>query len=61
MSEISVLVRREIALELLAKAHELEAQAKRLGRPDGSTDHMCANVWRAAAALVSAETVKAEG
>jgi hypothetical protein len=52
------MLRHEIAGLLLAKAHECDAQAKALGRPDGSTDHMCANVWRAATALVSRDIQK---
>lgn len=58
MSEVSALIRRDIALELLAKAHECDARAKQLGRPDGSTEHMCANVWRAAAAIACQDVVK---
>jgi hypothetical protein len=58
MSAMSDLIRRDIALELLAKAHECEARAKALGQPNGSTEHLCANVWRAAAAIACQDVVK---
>jgi hypothetical protein len=46
-----------MALALLSKADECDAEAKALGMPAGSTAHMCANVWRAAASIASARTV----
>jgi hypothetical protein len=56
MSELSNLIRRDIALELMAKAHECDARAKTI--PNGSTEHLCANVWRAAAAIACPDVVK---
>jgi hypothetical protein len=47
-----------IAEALLSRAAELDAEAKRLKMPEGSTPHMCANVWRTAAGI--AKSLEAE-
>lgn len=51
-------IRHDVALQLLAKAQECDARAKALGRPAGSTEHMCGNVWRAATTIVDPEVLK---
>lgn len=42
----------ELHAEFLAEAARYDAEAKGQKMPDGSTAHMCANVWRAAAEMV---------
>lgn len=49
---------KSIVEQLIAKAHDCDAEAKALGKPKGSTAHMRGNVWRAAAATVSPEMMK---
>lgn len=48
-------VRRTLAVEYLRRADECDAETKRLKIPDGSTAHLCANVWRAASSIADPE------